>query len=418
MTKRIVALIAVIAALAATAAALPSDNEYEIAVEFDRTYNLFPGSPVRVLGVEVGQVKEVSVSPDTEKVRVELIIEEGIDLPADVRAVIIPQSLLGERYVQLDPAYTGGAVLEDGAVIPNDRTIVPAEFDEILESLNTFAGGLDEAELARMVDNVATVIEGQGAPLGNAIDNAHEAVKVLQNNDDELIRLASRLADLNETLSTRDRAIVAIIDDWNTVARHLADERNNLEGALGGLVRLTREVANLLERQRPGLQRDIEVLTRVGRTASRNLDELSLLVMSGSELFRHAQRGFDYRRNWLPLVNHTEGVEAALALKVAERLEFACDSIFPAEVCDQVDFNELLTGGDGELCLPPVIPCADEGVTTLSQGLRQVFEAHPDLIEAFDNSGSTAPPAPAVPDVHRFQARPDAEGDDDGEVAP
>src|SRR3546814_10724110 len=60
-------------------------------------------------------------------------IPEDVPVPADAGAQIVPQSLIGERYVQLSPAFQDGMeTAEDGHVIPLERTIIPVEPDEAL----------------------------------------------------------------------------------------------------------------------------------------------------------------------------------------------------------------------------------------------------------------------------------------------
>ncbi|MBW3619571.1 MAG: MCE family protein [Actinobacteria bacterium] len=355
---------------------------YTVNAEFARTYNLFPGSPVRVLGVDVGKIADLHVEPGSDTVRVELLIDEGVEIPAGAGALIVPEALLGERYVQLEPAYTGGEAMQDGGTIPVERTVVPYEFDEVLDSLNDFVGGLDAPEVGRMFDNVATVLDGQGETIGQVIDQASVAIEVLAENDEELVSLAGRLADLNETLATRDEAIGPIIEDWNTVAGTLADDRTDIDGALRGLVRLTTQLGSLLETHREGLEEDIQVLTRVGRTAERNLDNISLLVLGSAELFRHAERVIDREHNWLPLQNHSQQIGPELARTVANRLIGLCERVgIPAEECEGFDIIEQV---GGELCLDPVVPCpADgQGAKTVAEAVRDVFTAAPEFREA------------------------------------
>lgn len=353
---------------------------YEIEVEFARSYNLFPGSPVRVLGIEVGKVKDLSVDPERDNVLVSLAIDDEVTIPADANAVIIVASLLGERYVQLDPAFTADdEALEPGAVIPIDRTLVPAEFDEVLESLNQFVGGLDEDEFSRLITNLAEVLEGQGETLGRTIDQAHEAVQVLADNDQDIIALLDRLSDLNETLATRDQTLGQLIEDWNTVSGYLAADRVDIDAALSGLARLTTALADVLEDHRLGLEADIQTVTRVTRTAVRNLDQISLLILSGAELFRHSERVFDFERNWLPLVNHSGELANEIAETVGARLVGVCENAgLPDEACAAIPD---LVAGVGEICLPPAIPCAEEQAT-VADALRASLEGTPGLAEA------------------------------------
>ena len=54
-----------------------------------------------------------------------------IKVPADAKAVIVAPSIVGDRFIQLTPVYTGGDVLADGAVLDTDRTASPLELDQI-----------------------------------------------------------------------------------------------------------------------------------------------------------------------------------------------------------------------------------------------------------------------------------------------
>lgn len=400
LRSRVVAPIALLLTLALSTTAcgvLGGDGSYEISAEFARTYNLFPGSPVRVLGVEVGKITDLHVEPGSDVVTAEMVIDGGTVLPADASALIIPEALLGERYIQIEPAYVEGPEMEAGTTIPVERTVVPYEFDEVLEGLNQFVGGLEPDEVGRMFDNLATVLDGQGAKVGDVIDQAHDAIQVLQDNDEELVSLAGRLGDLNETLGTRDQALGEIIEDWNTVTSTLASDRADIDGALRGLVRMTDELGRLLEDHRSSLETDIETLTRVGRTANRNIDNLSMLVLGAAELFRHAERVIDRERNWLPLQNHSGQLGPEIARTVSNRLRGLCERAgLPADQCDQLPIDDIV---GGQLCLDPIAPCPSDGsVKTIPEAVRDTLEASPELTEALRQRNGGEDPADAIAD--------------------
>lgn len=383
-TRRLTVLLALLAMLASACSVLGSSDGYAIEAEFARTYNLFPGSPVRVLGVEVGKVTDIQTSPGSKTVTVSLHIDDEVQLPQDARAVIVPAALLGERYVQIDPPYTGGPTLSPDARISIANTIVPSEFDEILESLNNFVGDLDKGEVARLVDNLAGTLDGNGEALGQTIDAARGAIGVLQDNDDQLIALASRLSDLNETIGSRDAELRRLISDFDTVMTSLSNDRGNIDAALSGLVRVSDQLATLLEEHRPDLQDDIETLTRVGRTAQRNLDQISLSILSQAELFRHATRVINRDKNWLPLVDHAEELGNSIADAVARRLIGVClrAGIDPSQ-CEQLGSGGLVPTS---VCLPPIVACptepSDDETLTIAETLRRVIEESPEMAEA------------------------------------
>ena len=381
MSRRVLtALLGALALLLTGCGLLGGNGDYTVTAELSRSYNLFPGSPVRVVGIDVGTIADVQVPEGGQTVQVTMRIDGDVDLPQDATATVVPEALLGERYIQL-PAYEDGDRLEDGDVIPLERTEVPAEFDEVLESLNQFVGGLDEDEVARFVSNFAETFDGQGEQLGRTIDQAHEAIGVLKDNDEELVALVSRLADLNATLATRDQQLGAIIRDFDTLATSLVDDRQDIDAALGGLVRVTRELAELLETNRETLEQDIGTLTRVGRTAQRNLDYVSIGVLHSAELFRHAERVIERDRNMIPLQNQTGELIPQLTESIVFRLEGLClQAGLPEDECS-VELIEGLLGGD--VCLPPFIPCPGNGeAAPLEDALTQLMAQDPELGQA------------------------------------
>lgn len=365
-----------LALLASGCGMIAGSGTYEVLAQFNRTFNLFPGSPVTVLGINVGEIADIDVLPGETLVTVRMVIRDDVQLPADVNAIVIPDSLLGERYVQLDPPFTSGPRFAEGQTIPIERSLTPFEFDEVLEGLNRFVGGLDEKEVARLVDNLAEVLDGQGAELGDTIDAADAAIQVLRANDDKLIALASRLSDLNDTLNTRDEEIGELIEDFSSLARILADDRFEIDKALNGLLRVTDELGRLLEVNREDLQDDIATLAQVGRTAQRNLDQVSLLVLSQAELFRHAGRVVDRQDNMIPLLNHMDELSGAIVDSLENRLEGLCLAAGLDEAtCEALPINELI----GNVCLP-LLPCDDPAAANTDAPQPTMVEALEELI--------------------------------------
>lgn len=384
MTRRLLALLAVLAVVASGCSLLGGSGTIDVQAEFRRTFNLFPQSPVRVLGVQVGQVVELDTSPGSDVVTVTMRIDDDLELSSDVRAVVLTSSLLGERYVQLVDG-DEEAQLEDGTLIPLDQTQVPFEFDEVLEGLNDFVGGLEEDEVARLVTNLSDLLEGNGEQLGQTIDAASGAVAALKENDEELVELARAVADLNDTLATRDQELAALLDDWIRVTDTLTSESTDLDGALDNLVVLTRQIAELMLEHRETLSQDVDTVTRVGRTLNRHLDEASTAILGAAELFRHAERVVDRETNMLPLVNHTEELETSIEESLLNRLEGLCLAAGGTEEeCSLDELQDLFEGGEGgggEFCLDPVIPCAEDSIT-LQDAIVVSVEESPTLGDA------------------------------------
>lgn len=91
-------------------------NGYEVIARFDRIDGLSPGADVRVSGVRVGQVTSQVLDPNTYLAEVRMVVDDAVRLPTDTIATVASESLLGGRYMALDP---GGAAetIEPGGVI-------------------------------------------------------------------------------------------------------------------------------------------------------------------------------------------------------------------------------------------------------------------------------------------------------------
>ncbi|ACU40428.1 MlaD family protein [Actinosynnema mirum] len=102
------ALACVLAVVGATALrwAFSGVENRRVSALFASAVGLYPGSDVRVLGVRVGTV--VAVEPRGRVVRVAVELDRRVPVPADARAVVVAPSVVGDRYVQLAPAHTGG----------------------------------------------------------------------------------------------------------------------------------------------------------------------------------------------------------------------------------------------------------------------------------------------------------------------
>ena len=138
---KVLTVFVVLALIAAVLIVFTRDStKRTIRVDFTSTNSLYEGSDVRILGVPVGTVDKVKAKGD--HVEATMTYEGDVRLPTNVKAVIISPAIVGDRFVQLAPAYSGGAVLPDNAKLGVDRTAVPVELDEIYQSLDDLSVAL------------------------------------------------------------------------------------------------------------------------------------------------------------------------------------------------------------------------------------------------------------------------------------
>lgn len=102
----VLAVAAVFLIFAYSSADLRSVSGYDVSASFSSVGGLQNGSDVRISGVKVGSVVDQTLDPTTFLAVVRMTIDPSIKLPEDTVAVIASESLLGGRYMALEP---GGA---------------------------------------------------------------------------------------------------------------------------------------------------------------------------------------------------------------------------------------------------------------------------------------------------------------------
>ncbi|MCU1356454.1 MAG: MCE-family protein Mce1D [Acidimicrobiales bacterium] len=327
--RRLAAAVAV--ALATALALLPAcslvndpPGPFHLTAEFSRGTGLYPGSPVRVLGIDVGRITKVDNARG--HVRVRMRLDRGTRLPADARATIVPLTLLGERYVQLGPAYTSGARMQSGAAIPLTRTSVPAEFDDLLRGLQSFIGSIDPKRAGDVVTDLADVLQGQGSDLNRLIANASGTLGLLADKGDELRAIIRSLGDLSKTLRGHTDNIESLIRNYDLVAEVLVQNKDDLDATITQFDRTAKELSSFLAHHEDPLRSDVGVVTAAGRTLDVNTDNLKLTLHATVKLFEAADRAYDERMNALDANNQVapDVTSAIVSGRLRDRIAGLC----------------------------------------------------------------------------------------------
>jgi virulence factor Mce-like protein len=264
---------------------MPGSDQKNVTAEFPRTISLYKGSDVKILGVAVGKVDDVN--PAGTKVIVKFHYDGKYKVPADAKAAVISPSIVGDRFIQLTPAYTKGAVMQDGAHLGLDRTATPLELDQIFGSITdlTTALGPDGANkpdesgtgaLTRLLDSTARNFGGQGVQFNQTLHNLSELTKTLADNKDELFGSLSEVETFTNTLAKNDDTVRRFNDSLASGAQLLADEREDLAAALKNLSVAMTQVKTFVADNKTLLSSNIKELNKLSTVLVKNraaLDE-------------------------------------------------------------------------------------------------------------------------------------------------
>ncbi len=249
-------VLAVVVTYFAFAKDIPFVNEpFEVKAAFRDTAGIGTHSPVRIAGVEVGEVSDVQhTRPGAQSATVTLALtDKGLPVFDDARAKIRPRIFLeGNFFVDLSPGTAASGELDEGDTIPAARTTTPVQFDEVLRALKSDTRN----DLRQVFVEVSKAQADGGARAFNDSLRFQPAAYRFSAIVSEAL-LGKRRGDLGDWI--RDQGVVSgaidadpaklrsLIVDFNATAGALADRERALTSAVGELPRTLRAAPPALD---------------------------------------------------------------------------------------------------------------------------------------------------------------------------
>lgn len=210
---------------------------HTITAHFTSVTAIYVGDEVRVAGVKVGTID--AIEPDGSTVKMTLKVNRGLPIPADARAVVVAQSLIAARYVQLAPAYeTEGPVMANGAEIPISRTAVPVEWDQVKQQLMRLAtdlgpkSGTEQTAASRFIESAASAMADNGGKLRETLAQLSDVGRILADGSGDISDIIENLDVFVRALSASNDQIVLFQDRLATLTSVVDNSRSNLDAML------------------------------------------------------------------------------------------------------------------------------------------------------------------------------------------
>jgi phospholipid/cholesterol/gamma-HCH transport system substrate-binding protein len=252
---------------------------------FDSVTSVYKKDKIRILGVEVGRIEEVTAEDD--KVRVEFSYDADYTLPADVQAAVVSPTLVATRFIQLEPAYSGGPEFGDGDVIPLERTASPLEFDDLkseLSRLSTALGpnGLDRTgALSDFLDVAAANGRGQGQRFNTMVTELSKSLETLAEGRGDIFGTVRNLQVFVTALASMDQRVAGFNRELANVSDLLDDNGNELTTAIRRVDRAAGLVRGFVTENRSGMTRATTQLGDLTTMLASSRDQLSAILHGG-----------------------------------------------------------------------------------------------------------------------------------------
>ncbi|MEU6038941.1 MCE family protein [Actinomadura sp. NPDC047616] len=337
---RLGGVVLVVAVLAAVLLSVLREPEQKhLTAYFTRTVGLYPGADVRILGIPVGKVTEVT--PVGGSVRVKMRYEAKYKVPADAQAVIVNQTLVSDRYVQLTPVYKGGAVMADGTTLAVNRTQVPVEVDQVGSSLNELSkalgpqGANSQGALSRLLQVGADTLDGQGEDIRQTISDTSELLGTLSEDREDVAQTIENLRIITRALKDNDAQVRQFNRHLSGVSAQLAAEREELSAALNTLGPTLRNVQRFVKDNREQLSDNVRQLAQITGVLVKEKDALAELLIAAPLAINNVGRAYDpisgtihNRVNFLQFDNLADWV-CSLAYSVGTPAKQCLDFVTP-----------------------------------------------------------------------------------------
>jgi phospholipid/cholesterol/gamma-HCH transport system substrate-binding protein len=245
---------------------------------FDNSNGIFAGDEVRILGVPVGRIDKIE--PQPQQVKISFWFDDKYKVPAGADAAILSPSLVTSRAIQLTPAYTGGPVMGNDAVIPRERTAVPVEWDDFREQLEKLTQYLQPTEpggvstLGAFVDTLAGNLRGQGANIRDTVIKLSQAFSVLGDHSCDIFSTIKNLSILVSALQSSTDLMRQLNRNLASVTALLADDPTKVGRAISDLNAVAADVKSFVADNREALGTTSDKLASVTTALNESLDDI------------------------------------------------------------------------------------------------------------------------------------------------
>lgn len=321
-----------------------------VTVQADRAgLQLAKFGDVRLRGMLVGQVREISQDGKQAVIKIGLKPDMAKKIPDNISVEILPTTLFGQKFVQLvAPQKASGTFLNDGTVIPADRVTTNVELSQILANLFPLLRSIRPADLNTTLHALATALVGKGDQLGQTMSDLNGYLRTINAEMPTIERDLELLADVSTTYSLAAPDLVKVLKNATTTARTVVTRKEQLGGFLTDLTTLSRTGTRILAENEKGIV-----------TEARLAKPLTALLDTYSPEYSCLLKGIDRYTARLQGIFKNSKVNQSMYLDARQRR--------PYDERDKPVYGEV---GHGPWCLGLPYPKVPAGPLPLNDGTR------------------------------------------------
>lgn len=262
-------------ALFAIFAQLRFTQEQVYRAEFTDVSGLAPGDFVRIAGVEVGKVKEISITPAALALVV-FTADPTVVLTEGTKAAVRWENPIGDRYLSLLEGVGGVKRLHPGGTIAVARTEPALDLDTLLGGFRPLFRALDPEQVNALSGQLIQAFQGEGATIGSFLSQAATVTNTLADRDELIGQVVGNLDTVLMSFAEHSDQFAKGVDALAQLVEGLAGRKADIANSVAYTNAASATIADLLTEARPPFA---EVVTQTDRVAS--------IVAADREWFDH-----------------------------------------------------------------------------------------------------------------------------------
>ena len=238
------------------------------------------GGDVKIRGVLVGRISDIELEDDGNA-RLDLLLDEDLDIPADVVAEIRSKTVFGEKWVELIPPADPSTsdLLAPGSEIPDERTKEPLELERSLQLGHDLLARLPLRDLTTVFSTLAEGFTGSEADARQALDRGIVALRAVNDRSDDLDLALVQLRQTAEWLDENDGDVVSFMESLDDANRAFVGAAPEYRASLQSVPLFLEDLAAFQERIEPELGRLVEDGATVAEIVAARAGSLTDIVV-------------------------------------------------------------------------------------------------------------------------------------------
>ncbi|HYI45658.1 MAG TPA: MCE family protein [Actinomycetota bacterium] len=252
-------------ATSCTALGLGGDcNGTEVIGIFEQVGDLPVAANVQSSDVEIGTIQEIEL--DEWSAKLTMCLKEGENVPADTLAVIRTTSLLGEKFVDLQPQSDSPPYLQDGDVLDLDVTSKATELEDIFAKLAGILGAGNLEQINRFTAAQAKILRGHTGDVKDLLSKLNTFTGLLAERKEKVSSAVDSLDSVARTLKSDSATLTNFLRSFADSSEVLANNKEGLQSLLISLDRFSNVSAQLLIQTERGLNSQFKDLKPILKT--------------------------------------------------------------------------------------------------------------------------------------------------------